>query len=56
MHAIITRLRQPSTYAGVATLLAVFGYNVAPELWNSITQFLVGASSIAAIVLNERRG
>ena len=55
MNAIIARLREPSTYAGVSVLLGVFGVNVAPEVMQPVVQVITGLAALAAVILRERR-
>jgi len=55
LNPIIDRLRQPSTYAGLAVLLGLFGVNVAPEVWQSAVNFITAGAALAAVLLNERK-
>jgi hypothetical protein len=55
MNAILARLREPSTYAGLSVLLGVFGVNVAPEAFQAAVQAVTGLAALAAILLRERR-
>ena len=55
MTAILQRLREPSTYAGLSVLLGVFGVNVAPEAFQAAVQVITGLSALAAVVLREKR-
>ena len=54
MTAFLARLREPSTYAGLAVVLALFGINVAPEAWSAIVQAISAAAGLAAVVLREQ--
>ena len=53
MSAFLSRLREPSTYAGVSVLLGVFGVNVAPEIMQPVVQVITGLAALAAVVLRE---
>jgi hypothetical protein len=55
MNAILSRLREPSTYAGLSVLLGVFGVNVAPEAFQAGVQAVTGLAALAAILLREKR-
>jgi hypothetical protein len=55
MTFIIARLREPSTYAGLAALLAAFGISVPSDLFQSIATVLTGIAGVAAVVLAERK-
>lgn len=48
------RLREPSTWAGFAVLLSVFGINIAPEVLAPIIQGVTGIAGAAAILIGER--
>lgn len=54
MSAILARLREPSSYAGLAMLFGLLGINVAPEAWQAGVQVVSGAAALAAILLRER--
>lgn len=55
MPAILARLREPSTYAGLGVLLGLFGVNLVPEAMQSIVSLGTGAAGLAAVVLAERK-
>lgn len=44
---LVSRLKEPSTYAGLASLLGLVGVNLAPE---SLTAIISVATAIAAAV------
>lgn len=53
MIGIVNRFREPSTYAGLAALAAVFG---APAgLMDSVGQVVVGVAGLLAVLLPEQR-
>lgn len=56
MSALLARLREPSTYAGLGVILGLFGVNLAPEALQGIIQVLTGAAAVAAVCLAERSG
>jgi len=49
---ILSRFREPSTWAGVSVLLTLFG--VPPGLPEAIGQVLAGAAAVAAVVVKEK--
>lgn len=52
LQAIANRFKEPSTYAGLASLAAIFG---APAgLLDSVGQIIVGAVGLLAVVLPEK--
>jgi hypothetical protein len=54
LQIIISRLREPSTYAGVSSLLALFGVQVSDAKLQSISQALAALAGVAAIFLSEK--
>lgn len=54
MQYLIARLREPSTYAGIAALLASFGLSVDAGLVQSVAMFGTGLAGIAAAVMKDR--
>ncbi len=49
---ILDRLREPSTWAGIAALGAVFG--IEAVIINSVAQAVMGVAGVAAILLKEQ--
>lgn len=49
---IITRLKEPSTYAGLAGLALAIGLST--EEWSAVSTFLAGAASLVAVLLGEK--
>lgn len=55
MDFIIQRLREPSTYAGIAAFLASFGLMGLTEAdWNQIFAAVAAVAAAAAILLKEK--
>lgn len=54
LSVIIARLREPSSFAGLAALFALFGINLAPEWANVVAQGAAAVSALLAIVLREK--
>jgi hypothetical protein len=50
---ILSRMREPSTYAGISVLLAMFG--VPPGVPELVGQVIAGLGGVAAILLGERK-
>lgn len=55
MKAILPRLREPSTYSGLAVLLALCGVALPPGLVEAIAQLGAAIAAVAAIALPEGR-
>ncbi len=54
MDFIIQRLREPSTYAGIAAFLASFGLlGLTEQDWNQVFAALAAIAAAAAIFLGE---
>jgi hypothetical protein len=54
LQIIISRLKEPSTYAGISSLLALFGVQVSDSNLQSISQALAALAGVAAIFLSEK--
>ena len=55
MQFLLSRLREPSTYAGLGILLSAFGVVVPPELLGFAVQIVTGAAGVAAILMAEKK-
>jgi hypothetical protein len=51
-----TTMRQPSSWAGVAVLLAAFGVPLSGEQWQAVVNLGIAAAGAAAIFLPEKGG
>ena len=49
---IITRLKEPSTYAGFSGLALAFG--VSTELYSALSTAIAGLAAVIAVVLSEK--
>jgi hypothetical protein len=56
MDGLMERLKEPSSYAALAAVLALFGLNVDPGLWGHVVRACVGVAGLVAFLLPERRG
>ena len=57
MDIILQRLKEPSTYAGIAAFLAGFGLlGLTEQDWNQILGALASLAAVAAIFLREKTG
>ena len=54
LQVLISRLKEPSTYAGVSSLFALFGVNISDSKMQSISQALAALAGVAAIFLSEK--
>ncbi len=53
MNLILNKLREPSTWAGIAILGTIFG--LPPGTVEAVGQIVGGVAGVAAIVLDERK-
>lgn len=54
LQIIISRLKEPSTYAGVSSLLALFGVKIPDAKMQTISQALAALAAVAAMLLSEK--
>jgi hypothetical protein len=54
MFGILNRLKEPSSLAGVAVLLGLFGVPAAPEIVQGAGQLLTGLLALAAVFVREK--
>jgi hypothetical protein len=55
MNAIFQRLKEPSTYAGIAAFLAGFGLlGLTEQDWNQVFGALAAVAGVLAIFLREQ--
>ena len=53
INFVLNRLREPSTYAGLAGLAAAVG--IAEPLYQAISAVIMAAAGLAAIFLSEKK-
>lgn len=57
MHFIFDRLREPSTYAGVAAFLAGIGvFGLSENEWNQIFGAIASVAGVAAMFMRDGSG
>jgi len=54
MDILLQRIREPSTWAGIAALGALFG--IPAEHIGLVGQVAMGVGGLAAVVIGEKRG
>tara|TARA_R100000315_G_C5229114_1_gene140063 strand:+ start:1876 stop:2064 length:189 start_codon:yes stop_codon:yes gene_type:complete len=55
MHAIMSRLKEPSTYAGLAPLLAGFGlFGFDEGAWQSVFVAAAAIAGVVAMIVGEK--
>lgn len=51
---VLQRLREPSTYAGLAAVAAAFGVKINAGEWSSLVGAAMALAGVAAVLLPER--
>jgi hypothetical protein len=54
MQYLVARLKEPSTFAGLAALLAAFGVQVEPGILQAVIAVLTGIAGLASVFLGEK--
>jgi hypothetical protein len=52
LHAVLTRLKEPSTYAGMSALALAVGISV--ETFEAVSAAVAGVAGLLAMVLHEK--
>jgi hypothetical protein len=53
LQHVTARLRERSTWAGIAALLSLAGLNVAPEAWSSLVDVGIALAAAVAVFFPE---
>ena len=53
LDSLISYLKQPSTYKGIAKVVAAAGFTVAPEMWAAIVAGLVVVDGLVDTFRND---
>ena len=53
MNRIISRFKEPSSYAALAGVLAMVGISVPVELWQNIVMLACGVSGVVGFFMSE---
>lgn len=51
---LLDRLEEPSSWAAIATVLAMFGISIEAGLWSLIVQAGAGVSALVAFFVGEK--
>ncbi len=55
MHAVLTRLKEPSSWASIAVALGVFGVTFTDGLWEHIVSLGTAAAAFLGFFLPENK-
>lgn len=53
LNFVLARLSEPSTYAGIAALLAA-GMRVDDPIWQAVFQLVMAGAGFAAVLISEK--
>jgi len=56
LQFILDRAKEPSTYAGLATLLTATGIHYTTDLFNAAVALAVAVAGLVAVLLPEQKG
>jgi len=56
LQYLLARAKEPSSYAGLATVMGMIGISIAPAEWQAIVGVLTAVASLAAILVPEFGG
>jgi len=51
---LLNRLKEPSTWASIATALTLFGFKIDDSIWNAIVNFGAASAALAGVLLREK--
>lgn len=52
---LAARLREPSSWAGIAAGIAAIGWSLPADQWGAIVQAGMGLAGLAAVLLTDRK-
>jgi hypothetical protein len=55
MKVIVDRLKEPSTWGGIAVLLSLAGVQIAPEHLEAIGNGFIGLMAVLAVLMPEKK-
>lgn len=53
LEYITNRLKEPSTYAGIAVIAGLVGVKITPEAWEAGVQILTGVAALVAMLVPD---
>ena len=51
---ILQRAKEPSSYAAIASILAMVGVNIGEEMWSHIVMGITSVAAVVGIVMSEK--
>jgi hypothetical protein len=56
LQYLLARAKEPSSYAGLASLMGIAGVSIAPAEWQAIVGVVTAVASLIAVLLPELGG
>lgn len=54
MEWIAARLKEPTTYGGIASILALIGVQISPEMQSEIITICMGVGGVLMVLMREK--
>jgi hypothetical protein len=55
MNKILSHLKQKSTWAGIASLVALTGWQVSPDQFSAISAVIIALAGAYEVIRNEKK-
>lgn len=55
LDVLVGKIKEPSTWVGLGSLLTAIGFAVRPDLWQQISSVAMGIGGILGILLSEKK-
>lgn len=55
LDVLIGKMKEPSTWVGLGSLLTAVGFAVRPDLWQQISSVAMGLGGVLGILLSEKK-
>jgi len=56
LNYVVARLKEPSTYAGLAALAGFVGLKITPDTYQAVLQLLVAVAGLVAVLMPDVNG
>lgn len=55
LRQLAARFKEPSSWAGIAGIMAIFGVHLDPGILNAIIVFMAGFAGLLAVIIPEKK-
>jgi hypothetical protein len=52
---LVTRMKEPSTWVSLGSMLTAIGFAVRPDLWQQISAVAMGIGGVLGVILSEKK-